>query len=166
MKLPSKNNIKNYKRHTKSKSICKLLLIVLIFSLLSKNTFATIVRGSEPAPPKACRVSGVLYTNYVRTVYSPSNSSTNITGYRYIFSGSGSKVTCVNSSTIFMGTDPNNPSSNTAIGCDIDKTQYSQTSHNDSIANFVACPIDDYIPLMVLGFGFFGFIFINRHRLA
>lgn len=28
------------------------------------------------------------------------------------------------------------------------------------------CPIDDYIPLLVLSFGFFGFVFINRHRIA
>ncbi|RYG10199.1 MAG: hypothetical protein EOO07_22580 [Chitinophagaceae bacterium] len=147
-----------------SKALAKLFFVSIFLVLINENVFATIPRGSEPAPPRACLVGGILYTTYIRTVYSPDNSSANIDGYRYIFSGSGAKVTCISSTTLFMGPDPSNSWWNIAIGCDIDKTLYSQTSHNDSIANYVACPIDSQTFILLSIIGIIGFVSIKRPR--
>ncbi|WP_147243733.1 hypothetical protein [Pedobacter miscanthi] len=127
--------------------IRQLFILLLISSGFSCYAAMSILK--VPPPPKGCLKNGIMYTHYTHNVYDGYNPvDQTITGYRYIFGSDA--VVCYANETLFLGPNPN-AGGDVAIGCDVNKFTYADTTVNYSY-NFtvIACPIDGEISFLIL----------------
>lgn len=147
-------------------------LVSYLFLLsISLNSFASLRLDRVPSPPVpgGCLVGGIMYTTYVQTLYTgrtgtPPNET--VTGYRYQYSSTGARQNCYINRANFIGPDPN-ATGNTPIadiGCGL-TSNYASNTISTSTFTIVQCPLDDYIWLLILPLGAFGFFYMRKRSL-
>ena len=140
----------------------RLFLTISLFIIM----FSTDLSYAQmPSPDAGCVMGNKLYTNYIGTITSGKN-------FRHRFSPSPSYdvyTNCVNGDiqTYFQKT-------NTAqqvldkklwdIGCGTGTT-YSSLTGTMYFYNLINCPIDDFVPIALLGAGSIGFFFLRKRIL-
>jgi len=148
------------------------LSFCVLFLFFFFESFGSLRLDKVPNPPSpgGCLIAGVMYTTYVQTLYTGRTGvfpNETVTGYRYQYSSTGSKQLCYTGKTNFIGPDPNATGNAPIadIGCGLTPTYTSNTT-STSIFTPVQCPLDDYIPYLILPIGIFGFIYFRRRQLT
>lgn len=137
-----------------------LKTLILLFTLFFSNYASAALPVGTTGTGCYVASTGIIYPNYSDnggTYYPDTYYNTDPTEYSRNCDGRGNNITAIrrgnssNSSCRVRLTSGNNPT---------------YASGNKRNFEVVQCPIDDYIPAMVVAMAGFGFVFIRRKDLA
>ena len=166
---------------------CSIPIFLVCFCY--NNSYAYVTTANMPRLAfgnfvYGCRIGNRIYyrslnTNITRTV---NGDASKIIGYRFRFDPNFYvDATCQTKGAPIQGLYPDNTTTlnnggggTTAIGCTISTSIDYTTTVNGFDSNYnetnpysyLPCPLDDYIPYLILPIGIFGFIYFRRRQLT